>query len=89
MQAVSFLQYQLLESSASDPPVSLTQVGSTMSWPSFFASFAGGSDTLGGVTVTSTVFLSANALLLPGNARVMVEKKNGQALHSVRECCNL
>ena len=38
--------------------------------------------------MTSTMFLSANALFLPGNARVISGKKNGQALHSVRECCN-
>ena len=60
-----------------------------MSWPSFLASFVGGSDTLGGVTITSSMFLSASALFLPGNARVIAGKKNGQALHLVRECCNL
>ena len=49
----------------------------------------GGSDALRGVAVISTIFLSANALFLPGNARVISGKKNVQALHSVRECCSL
>ena len=40
----------------------------------------------GDVTVTSTMFLSDNALFLPGKAFVMSGKKNGHAEHSVREC---